>query len=72
MDIQIQEAFRIPNTHNQERVFPCPTTVKMPNLQDKEKILKDVVMKYFNLKRKTYQNYLRPISRNFKSQESTE
>jgi hypothetical protein len=29
-------------------------------------------MKYFNLKRKTYQNYLRPISRNFKSQESTE
>ena len=41
-DIQVQEAQRIPNKMHAKRPTPIHITVKMPNVKDKERILKAV------------------------------
>jgi hypothetical protein len=40
MDIQVHEAFRTPNTHNQKRTSPHHIIVKRPRVKKKERILK--------------------------------
>ena len=40
IDIQVQEAQRIPNKMHAKRPTPIHITVKMPNVKDKERILK--------------------------------
>ena len=39
IDIQVQEAQRIPNKMHAKRPTPIHITVKMPNVKDKERIL---------------------------------
>ena len=40
IDIQIQEAQRIPNKMNPKRTTPRHIIIKMPKVRDKERILK--------------------------------
>jgi hypothetical protein len=40
MDIQVQDAYRMPKGHGQKRTSPCHIIVKMPRLEKKKKILK--------------------------------
>ena len=40
IDIQVQEAPRIPNRMNQKRPTPRHIIIKMPKVKDKERILK--------------------------------
>ena len=42
INIQVQEAQRIPNKMHAKRPTPIHITVKMPNVKDKERILKAV------------------------------
>jgi hypothetical protein len=45
MHIQVQEAFRIINRHEQERIIPCHIIVEMPNVYNKVRILRTVKVK---------------------------
>lgn len=38
MDIQVQEAFRIPNRHNQKRIFTQFIIVKLPKILERKNI----------------------------------
>ena len=40
IDVQIQEALRVPNKMDAKRSTPSHIIIKMPNVKDKEKILK--------------------------------
>ena len=40
MDMQVQEALRVPNKEDKKRPTPTHITIKMTKLKDKEKILK--------------------------------
>ena len=40
IDIQIQEAQRVPNKMDPKRTTPRHIIIKMPNVKDKERILK--------------------------------
>jgi hypothetical protein len=40
MHIHIHEVFRISKTHDKKRSSPCQILVKMPRIQNKERILK--------------------------------
>jgi hypothetical protein len=70
MDI-LQEAFRIPNRYDQKRIFPHHIIIKMPRVQNKERILKAAREKLFTsyLQRQTHHNCFRPLSRDSKNQE---
>ena len=40
INIQVQEAQRVPNKLDSERITPRHIIIKMPNVKDKERILK--------------------------------
>ena len=40
IDIQVQEAQRVPNNLDPERTIPRQIIIKMPKVKDKERILK--------------------------------
>ena len=40
IDIQVQEAQRVPNKMDRKRTTPKHIKIKMPNIKDKERILK--------------------------------
>ena len=40
IDMQVQEAYRVPNKTNTERPTPRQIIIKMPKVKDKERILK--------------------------------
>ena len=40
IDIQVQEAQRVPNKLDPKRTTPNPIIIKMPKVKDKERILK--------------------------------
>jgi hypothetical protein len=74
MDTQVKEAFRIPNTHVQKRTCLCLIIVKLPRIQNKEKIntesYKREIPTY--LQSKKHPNTIRFLNRNSKGQESLE
>jgi hypothetical protein len=41
MNIQVQDAFRTPNRHDQKRTSPWHIIAKLSEVQNKERILKD-------------------------------
>jgi hypothetical protein len=70
MDIHVQEALRIPNRHDLKKTSSCHIIVKMPRVQNKERILKATKEKSNLLTKANYQNTTRILSRNSKSHES--
>jgi hypothetical protein len=67
----VKEVFKIPIRHNQKRISPYQIIAKMPRLENKRKDIEICKRKtVIYLQRQTLQNYLRPLSRNSKSQES--
>ena len=58
VDIQVQEAQRVPNKLDPKRTTPRHITIKMPKVKDKERILKVTREK----KRVTYKNSPKTIS----------
>jgi hypothetical protein len=40
VDTHVQRAFQTPNRHDQKRTTPLHIIIKMPNLENKERILK--------------------------------
>ena len=48
IDIQVQEAQRVPNKMDRKRITPGHITIKMSKVKDKEKILKAVKRKAEN------------------------
>ena len=40
MENQVQEAYRTPNTQNYNRLTPSHIIMKIPNIQNKDRILK--------------------------------
>ena len=51
IDIQVQEAQRIPNKLDPKRTTPRRIIIKMPKIKDKERILKAIKEKETDLQR---------------------
>ena len=58
IDIQVQEAQRIPNELHPKRTTPQHIIIKMPNVEDKERILKAATEKELPTKEFPYDCWL--------------
>jgi hypothetical protein len=71
MPIQVQEASRTPNRHDQNRTTSQHILIKTTNTENRERILKAVrEKKQITYKKKTYQNHSRLLNRKIKSKKS--